>query len=114
MRLQDDTLFGLRVETTGGAYIGRVAGFTFDAESGVIIQYRVRPRGIVAACFPGFRELLIGRDQVVSINAARMVVGDNAIPTGRNRRRRAFVPLIQPQPNASRLSSVISDERPVS
>jgi len=101
MRLRDDEIIGIRVETNAGRYVGRIAGFVVDAESGFIVQYRVRPKGIVAACFPNVRELLIAHDQVVSIDAKRMVIrGDEVGDTG-GRRRKRMAPAMSPQPLTS-------------
>lgn len=99
MRLSDDELRGLRVETTAGEHVGRVIGFVMDTDGGTIVQYRVRPPGLLAVLFPGIRELLIHQSQVVSIDANRMVVESGHITerTG-GRRRRHPAPSIAPQP----------------
>ena len=101
MRLRDDELLGLRVESTTGAYVGRVAGFVMDTESGIITQFRVRPKGIVAACFPGLHELLVGREQIISIDAKRMVVRDGTGSASARGGRKRMVPGMRPQPLTS-------------
>lgn len=98
MRLRDDELLGLRVETSTGRYVGRLVGFVVDTETGFIAQYRVRPRGVIAACFPGMRELLIARDQVVSMDARRMIIHDGATGDAANRRQKHMAPAMNPQP----------------
>ena len=72
--LDDVTLMKLPVETRSGASLGRVAGFEFDAESQAILRYRVRPKGLAARVLK--RPLVIGREQVISIDAEKMVVDD--------------------------------------
>ena len=98
MRLRDDELLRLRVETSSGSRVGTVVGFVMDADTGFIVQYRVRPRGIVAACLPGFRELLIAHDQVVAIDAKRMVVRDGATGESSGGGRKRIAPVMSPQP----------------
>ena len=73
--LDDKTLLKLPVETKSGAPLGRVAGFEFDVESHAIIRYRVRPKGLAAGMLK--KPLLVAREQVLSIDAERMIVDDN-------------------------------------
>ncbi len=73
--LDDTTLLKLPVETKSGASLGRVAGFEFDAESHAILRYRVRPKGLAARLLK--KPLLVAREQVLSIDAEKMVVDDN-------------------------------------
>ena len=101
MRLRDDDLIGIRVETSAGRHIGTLAGFVVDVETGFIIQYRVRPKGIIAACFPSMRELLIAHEQVVSVDARRMVVRDGVDGVSGDGRRARVVPSMSPQPLSS-------------
>lgn len=72
--LDDKTLLRLPVETKSGARLGRVAGFEFDAAAQAILRYRVRPRGLAAGMLG--RPLLVAREQVLSIDAEKMVVDD--------------------------------------
>lgn len=102
--LRDDELIGLSVETTTSENIGRVAGFVFDAESGVVVQYRIRPPGVIAALLES-REFLIHHTQVVSVDRQRMIVQSGAVGSSGRRQRRAFVPLERPQPATSSTES---------
>lgn len=99
MRFRDDELLGLRVETSAGRRVGRLVGFVIDAETGFVVQYRVRPKGIIAVLVPGTRELLIAHDQVVSIDARRMVVYEGIGGSEGGRRRR--IPAMSPAPLSS-------------
>lgn len=104
MRLRDDELIGLPVETASGVYVGRLVGFVVDMETGFVVQYRVCPRGFVAACFPGFRELLIAHDQVVSIDTKRMIVRDGAQQRdGQRQRERILRPMEGAGPATSQI-----------
>ncbi|MBI4142556.1 PRC-barrel domain-containing protein [Candidatus Uhrbacteria bacterium] len=98
MQRRDDDLIGLRVETVMGDRVGTLSGFIMDTETGFVVQYRVRPRGFLAACFPGLRELLIAHAQVVSIDAQRMVVRDGAVRDTDGRMRKRIAPSMSPQP----------------
>ena len=73
--LDDKTLLKLPVETKSGAALGRVAGFELDAETHAILRYRVRPKGLAAQLLK--KPLLVAREQVLSIDAVKMVVDDN-------------------------------------
>ncbi|HTK60516.1 MAG TPA: hypothetical protein VL283_04945 [Candidatus Baltobacteraceae bacterium] len=73
--LDDKTLLRLPVETKSGTRLGRVVGFEFDAETHAILRYRVRPKGLAAAMLK--RPLLVAREQVLSIDAEKMIVDDN-------------------------------------
>jgi sporulation protein YlmC with PRC-barrel domain len=72
--IDDKTLLRLPVETRSGARLGRVAGFEMDAASQAVLRYRVRPKGLAAGMLG--KPLLVGREQVLSINAEKMVVDD--------------------------------------
>lgn len=76
MLLPARQLLRLPVYTKSGVRLGRLAGFIFEAETQTVIQYEVRR-------FPWGTPALVHRNQVVSIDADRMVVHDGAIPTAR-------------------------------
>lgn len=73
--LDDKTLLKLPVETKSGASLGRVAGFEFDVESHAVLRYLVRPKGLAARMIG--KPLLVAREQVLSIDAEKMIVDDN-------------------------------------
>ena len=101
MRLRDDDVLGIRVETSTGRHIGKLVGFVIDVETGFVVQYRVRPKGIIAACLPNMRELLIAHADVVSIDARRMVVRDGVAGGTGHRQRKRMAPSMSPQPLSS-------------
>ena len=72
--IDHQTLLKLPVQTKSGAPLGRVAGFDFDVESQTVLRWHVRPKGLAARVLK--KPLLISRDQVVSIDAEKMVVDD--------------------------------------
>jgi len=73
--LDDATLLKLPVHTKSGTHLGKVAGFDFDVETQAIVRYRVRPRGLAARLLKS--PLLVAREQVLSIDAEKMIVDDN-------------------------------------
>ena len=73
--LDDKTLMKLPVETKSGAALGRVAGFEFDVDHHAILRYLVLPKGLAARLLK--KPLLVAREQVLSIDAEKMVVDDN-------------------------------------
>ena len=101
MRVSDDQLRDLPVETSTGRRIGKLVGFVIDTETGFVVQYRVRPKGILAACVPSARELLIAHDQVVSLDARRMVVHEDAASGTSGRQRGRMAHAMSPQPLSS-------------
>ena len=101
MQLRDDELMGIRVESTSGRRVGKLVGFVMDSESGIVVQFRVRPSGILSTLVPGIRELLIGRSQVVSIDTHRMLVRDGVTSDAGGGRRKRSAPSMAPQPLSS-------------
>lgn len=73
--LDDKTLLKLPVYTKSGARLGKVAGFDFDVETHGILRYRVQPKGLAASVLK--KPMLVAREQVLSIDAEKMVVDDN-------------------------------------
>ncbi|MBI4239387.1 hypothetical protein HY620_00145 [Candidatus Uhrbacteria bacterium] len=69
MRISKKVLFSLRVVTQSGIYLGRIVDCVIDCDMQSILQYRVRQ-------LLSRNELLIHRDQVVSITERQMIVED--------------------------------------
>ncbi|MEK7164472.1 MAG: hypothetical protein AAB779_00850 [Patescibacteria group bacterium] len=73
MLLQHKQLVGLLVETQSGEKLGRVDGFNLETDAHFIHQYLVKPAGL-SKIFS--HELIISRNQVISLSAEKMVVDD--------------------------------------
>jgi len=73
MYLSYEQLIGLPVATRSGEPLGKVEGCGIDTDTHLVFQYQVKPSGI-ANMFA--KELLIGREQVVSLDNTKMVVKD--------------------------------------
>ncbi len=72
--LDSKTLLKLPVHAKSGALLGKVAGFDFDVETHGILRYRVQPKGLASGMLAS--PLLVAREQVLSIDAEKMVVDD--------------------------------------
>ncbi len=73
MLLDYKQIIGLPVETQSSQSLGKIAGFQFEAESQSVFQYSVKPLGLVHLFS---QELLIHRNQVISISNEKMIVDD--------------------------------------
>ena len=73
--LDEKTLIGLPVYTERGTHLGKTAGFDVDADSHLIRRYRVKPRGLAARMIR--TPLLVAREQVLSVDAEKMVVEES-------------------------------------
>lgn len=72
-----EKLNNLPVETESGQGIGRVYGLDVETESSLIKNYRVKSKGIIKGFLAS--ELIISRDEVISISEEKMVVNDATI-----------------------------------
>ena len=72
--MDEKTLLKLPVYTKSGTHLGRLIGFEFETENQMIINYRVRPKGITRRILKS--PFLIGREQVISITDEKMIVDD--------------------------------------
>lgn len=73
MILYPEQFDGLLVETESGIALGKVLGCAIETDGQMVYQYHVKPSGI-AHVFA--KELLIGRDSVISFSDKKMVVKD--------------------------------------
>lgn len=73
MLINHKKIIGLSVETQSGQRLGEIAGFAFDSETQTIYQYQVRSSGL-SGIFA--KELLVHRQQVISISEEKMLVDD--------------------------------------
>jgi len=74
MNLQWQQLINLPVRTKSGQALGVLVGFELNGETHEIRVYHVKPRGLIKGLLR--QELLIAREQVVSLNQEEMVVDD--------------------------------------
>lgn len=73
MLIPHKQLLGLPVETKSGDKLGLIDGFNLESDSHLIYQYLVKPAGL-SKIFS--QELIINRQQVLSLSAEKMVVDD--------------------------------------
>lgn len=75
MRISTDTLLGLRVRTDSGAVLGKVHAVVLDIDFNCIVQYLVRPKGIIDE-LRRRQEYRIAPSQVISVSKTEVVVED--------------------------------------
>jgi uncharacterized protein YrrD len=73
MLIESEQLIGLNVETESSQNLGKVDGFVLETDGQTIFQYKVKPNGITHMFA---KELLVSRDQVISIQKDKMIVDD--------------------------------------
>lgn len=73
MLINHKKLIGLAVETQSHERLGEIAGFVLETEAQTVYQYQVRPTGL-SGIFA--KELLVHRQQVISIGQDKMTVDD--------------------------------------
>lgn len=70
-------LLGLPVFTRSGAALGKLMDVELDVEAHLVMSYHVRTSQLL----PGFlsKQIVVGREQVVSITAEKIIVEDTII-----------------------------------
>ena len=89
----------LPVETRAGQTLGKLEGIIIDIDSQSIHQYIVKPSGIKNIFV---KELLISREQVVSINKNKIIVEDGTYSSTQKAKQESqkTKPQLQPEPIA--------------
>jgi sporulation protein YlmC with PRC-barrel domain len=80
MTQHTNRLINLPVYTQSNQYLGKVCDLEVDPATQIVLQYHVKSGGLIKELLQ--KELIIGREQVVSISAERMVVEDTTLPIG--------------------------------
>jgi len=76
-------LIGLSAETKSGLVLGKIKNFEVDSETQTISQYFVKGRGFISKLLSeSDQQLIIHRNQVVSISEEKMIVEDNVVKEG--------------------------------
>jgi len=80
MRINCKNLIGLPVETKSGLLLGKIRSFEIDSETQNILSYTVKSRNLIGKLLSEkVGELIISRNQVVSVSEEKMVVEDNMV-----------------------------------
>ena len=87
-----EKLINLPVQTKNGQDIGRLTGFDIDGGMHEIKTYRVRSKGLIKGLLQN--ELMISKEQVVSLDDERMIVYDAVLEQGA--RARGKIPQVAP------------------
>ena len=75
MQLNTKNLINLPVITQNGQPLGKISDFVIEADSQQIIKYYVKSNQLIKNILKG--ELIIHRDQVISLDNQKMVVENN-------------------------------------
>jgi len=80
MFIDNKNLIGLPVETKSGLLLGKIKSFEFDSETQTIERYIVKSRNLIEKLLrEELNELIVGRNQVISIDETKMVVEDGVV-----------------------------------
>ena len=77
MYLNKKDIINLEVYTQSDQYLGRIVDFEFDPPSQTIVKYYIKSRDIIKELLQ--KELLVAKDQVISISKEKMIVEDSII-----------------------------------
>tara|TARA_Y100000310_G_C20097111_1_gene541004 strand:- start:151 stop:486 length:336 start_codon:yes stop_codon:yes gene_type:complete len=81
MRLTDQQINGLPVQTRSGQSLGRVTGFEVEVGTQKIMHYHIKT-GLIKGLW--HQQLVIASEQVVEITSVKMVVEDAAAKPGKS------------------------------
>ena len=76
MKILSSSLINLPVQTKGGTDLGKVSDFEINIDSGALESLYVKT-GLIKGLW--HEQLVIGKDQIISITAKKVVVSDLAI-----------------------------------
>lgn len=80
MTIDCKDLISLPVYTRGGLLLGKVKSFEIESETQTILQYAIKSRNLIGSLLTKRdRELIIHRNQVISISKDKMIVEDNVV-----------------------------------
>ncbi len=92
-------MIGLPVETVSGISLGKLTDLEIDENSQMVKAYQVQTSRLL----PGFLSdnLLVGRDQVVSVSNKKIVVDDSMVKEKESVFRKASLPEAEASPLAT-------------
>lgn len=76
-KISTKKLIGLNVFTQSEEMLGKVDGFIIETDSQSIIEYSIKPAGLIRGFLTG--DLIISRGQVIDINESKMIVDDTSL-----------------------------------
>lgn len=77
MFINSEKLIGIKVETQGGQYVGRVQSFDVDIETQGIRHYHIKPTLLEGGIFT--EEIMVHHKQIVSITEEKIIIVDNIV-----------------------------------
>jgi sporulation protein YlmC with PRC-barrel domain len=78
MNLNSKDLINLPVETKSGIFLGKVFDFELETDSGIITKFYVKRGNLIEGLLKR-EQLIISRNQVISLDKEKMVVEDGLI-----------------------------------
>lgn len=92
MHINYKNLIGLPVETKSGLLLGKIKSFEIESETQTIFQYIVKSRSLISKFLSeGVGEIVIGCNQVLSLDKEEMIVEDILVKeSGRVRAARSM------------------------
>ena len=67
----------IKVETQNGQFLGRLADFELETDTGTVEKYYIKSKNLISGLFED--KLLINKSQIISFDEEKMVVEDNVI-----------------------------------
>jgi len=74
MKINNEKLINLAVETQSGDVLGKVENYNVDVDTQSILEYNIKPSGLVKGLVA--QDLIISRGQVIEITDKKMIVED--------------------------------------
>jgi len=75
MKISHQQLINLPVVTQSGHDLGSVKSFNVDIDSQSILEYQIKPSGLVKKLIN--EDLIISRGQIISITQDKIIIDDN-------------------------------------
>jgi sporulation protein YlmC with PRC-barrel domain len=80
MIINHKNLIGLPVETKNGLLLGKIKSFEIDSDTQTVLRYVVKSRSLISKLLSEeVREIIVGRNQVISLDEEKMIVHDTLV-----------------------------------
>jgi len=77
MLINQKQLKQVRAETQSGQFLGYIADFELETDTGIIEQYYIKSNNLISGLWEG--KLLINKNQIINFDENKMVVEDNVL-----------------------------------
>lgn len=80
MIINHKNLIGLPVETKNGLLLGKIKSFEIESDAQTVLRYVVKSRSLISKLLSEeVSEIIVGRNQVISIDEEKMIVHDTFV-----------------------------------